>query len=98
MTQIQFTATKAEIETIHHIAQRAHNYSLSDKFVNTMMDIEACHCNGTPLELERLLSARLVDFFHDVDGIRNHINRETGKLENCFMPRFAVKQGKEVAA
>lgn len=26
---------------------------------------------------------------HDMRGILRHINRETGKLENFFLPRFA---------
>jgi len=26
---------------------------------------------------------------HDVSGIARHLNRETGRLEGCFLPRFS---------
>jgi hypothetical protein len=56
------------------------------------MDIEACHCNGNPLDLAALLAAPTTDFMHDVFGIMANINRETGTLENCFSPRYSKKQ------
>jgi hypothetical protein len=28
------------------------------------------------------------DFTHDILGIQKHLNRETGELEDCFIPRF----------
>lgn len=52
------------------------------------MDITACHCNGTPLDLPKLLAAPEPHFGHDVLGIRRFIDRSTGKLpENKFSPR-----------
>jgi hypothetical protein len=53
------------------------------------MDITACHLNGCPLRLGELLGADDANFAHDVFGIRRHLNRETGKLEDCFCPRYA---------
>lgn len=53
------------------------------------MDLTACHANGCPLKLRELLAAEPYEFAHDVGGIHRHINRETGQLENCFLPRFA---------
>ena len=29
------------------------------------------------------------NLMHDVTGINAHINRYSGKLERCFLPRFA---------
>lgn len=55
------------------------------------MDLTACHCVGCPLDLEGLLTATPSDLVHDVAGIMANINRETGELENCFMPRYARK-------
>lgn len=55
----------------------------------TMMDIIATHANGCPLRLEELLTAERFDFSHDVFGIRRHIDRQTGKLQDCFLPRYA---------
>lgn len=57
------------------------------------MDLIACHCNDYPLDLERLLfKFDDFDFLHDVVGIMNHINRDTAKLENLFIPRCALYQ------
>ncbi|HDR9163665.1 TPA: hypothetical protein QDB28_004069 [Burkholderia vietnamiensis] len=56
------------------------------------MDLTACHANGCPMEWERLNAADDFTLAHDVGGIQRHINRRTGKLENCFLPRCAVKE------
>lgn len=56
------------------------------------MDVHAAHCNGCPLDLQALLDAPDSDFGHDVFGISRHIDRSTGKLLNCFVPRYAAKQ------
>lgn len=61
--------------------------------INWLMDLEAVHCNGCPLDFERLLSFPDADFGHDVFGIRRHLNRSTGKLEDYFLPRCAKKCG-----
>jgi hypothetical protein len=53
------------------------------------MDITAAHLNGNPLRLEALLAADDFNFVHDVFGIRRHLDRKTGKLGDCFLPRFS---------
>ena len=53
------------------------------------MDIEVCHCNGCQLDLAGLFAANDSDFRHDITGIRAHLNRQNGQLEDCFTPRFA---------
>jgi hypothetical protein len=46
--------------------------------------------NGNaPLDWSALLSYPDFDFFHDVAGIHRHMNRDTGELMNCFVPRCA---------
>lgn len=57
--------------------------------LHVAMDLIATHVNGTPLDLQRLLDAPDFDFFHDIGGIRRHLNRETGKLGDHFLPRTA---------
>lgn len=57
--------------------------------LNLQMDITACHCNGCPLDLDKLLAANDTTFLHDIAGITVAINRSTGQLENCFVPRCA---------
>jgi len=53
------------------------------------MDIIATHVSGCRLKLKKLLGAESSDFLHDVVGIINHLDRESGKLTNCFLPRYA---------
>lgn len=85
--------TKDEVRTITKIAQRAVAMAASAEFdypfMDADMDVTACHVNGCPLKLNELLAADEFNFAHDVFGIRRHINRETGKLEDCFLPRYA---------
>lgn len=94
---VKFTATKREIEVIMAIATRACAMAaechVQYPYQDAMMDIEACHCNGQPLKLFDLAAADAANFSHDVFGIRRHINRETGQLEDCFRPRYAQAEG-----
>ncbi len=60
--------------------------------MDIIMDVDACHSNGCPLQLQALLDAEDHDFAHDIFGIRQHINRRTGQLMNCFLPRYAACQ------
>ena len=85
-----FTTTKEEYETISKIVNRSTNYIIADR-LSLMMDIECAH-NQYPLDLNGLLNANESDFFHDIIGIRNNINRKNGKIENCFVPRYALNQ------
>ena len=57
------------------------------------MDLTACHLNGCPLDLPKLMNARDSDFGHDVLGIRRYINRTTGQLEEQFVLRCALPEG-----
>ena len=90
---LNWNCTKEDTLIIAEIAQRAHleargagiDYSVRD----CLLDINAAHCNGCPLDLVGLLASADSDFNHDVFGIRRHINRETGKLEDGFTPRYA---------
>ena len=85
--------TKEEARIISRIAQRAvamaASAGIAYSFMDADMDLTACHCNGNPLRLEELLHADEFNFSHDVFGIRRHLNRETGKLEDCFSPRYS---------
>jgi hypothetical protein len=57
-----------------------------------VMDIIACHVSGCPLDLDRLHGAAESDLLHDVCGIARHLDRQTGKLTDCFVPRYAESQ------
>ena len=87
-------SSAAEHSLIDQIAVRAMEVARQadvplDRMTITM-DVTACHLNSYPLRLADLLTAKAGDFSHDVFGIHRHINRETGELENCFVPRYAA--------
>jgi hypothetical protein len=92
--QVNFKASKEEYELIAKIARRANMiYLLNGVLVDTvhiMMNLTAAHLNGCPLKLKDMLAADDLNLMHDIGGIDQHINRDTGKLENQFVPRFAV--------
>ncbi len=87
---IKWGATKDEHNTIMQIVKRAYDHSPTFASMGMSMDIEATHCNGCKLKLDELADAPISDLIHDVMGIEKNLNRETGKLENCFFPRYAV--------
>jgi len=86
---INFKATKEDIQTIHKIVSRGFCKQIYADRTSMSMDIAATHLNGCPLKLKELLAADDFNFFHDIYGIYNHLDRKTGKLKNCFLPRFA---------
>lgn len=89
-------ATRFEQELVHKCADRAvamaADAGVSYDKLTASMDIAACHLNGCELDLNKLLAAPDADFGHDVFGIRRHINRRTGQLGDCFLPRCAMPQ------
>lgn len=96
MKQIKWTATKDEVLIMSRLATRAKTMAdrlgIDYPIQDVMMDIEATHCNGCPLALERWLASDDGNFGHDVFGIRTHLDRSTGELKDCFLPRFAARQ------
>lgn len=86
-----FTATVPEIRVIEQIVDRVATIKKID-YMQAMLALEAAHCNGCPLRLEAMLSARDVDLIHDVVGIMNNIDTFDGVLRGEFVPRFAVHQ------
>jgi hypothetical protein len=91
---LKWTKDKKEMELESEIAKRAVIMAMKlDVQYNQMtaiMDIDACHNNDCPLKLAELLNADDTNFAHDVFGIRANIDRATGKLQNCFVPRYAI--------
>lgn len=53
------------------------------------MDLTAVHLNDSPLDLAAFANGDDSDFTHDIVGIVRHLDRTTGKLGDCFSPRFA---------
>ena len=86
-----FEVSKEDGASIEAILKRAKK-AFHDKEVDWLgmhMDITVCHTTACPLDLEAFSKSVDQDFFHDLSGISRHLNRDTGKLGNCFQPRFA---------
>lgn len=85
---------KRTLELVGRVARRAvklaEQHDIKYNNLKARMDIEACHCNGCPLDLQGLLDTDDGNFGHDVFGIRANIDRTTGQLLNCFLPRYAA--------
>jgi hypothetical protein len=80
--------TKTDIKNIKKVITRVRALEYGqDNIKNIDMDISACHISENPLDFDKLLSFDDFSFVHDVYGIQKNIDRETGKLMNCFCPR-----------
>lgn len=90
---LNWNVSKADHDWIVKIVDRASRLAAANNMPfpqrDIIMDITACHANGTPLKLQELYTADDFNFAHDVFGITKHINRSTGQLEDCFLPRFS---------
>jgi hypothetical protein len=90
---VSFEASKTEYRIIGRIVKRAKEIAESQGVRldagQLEMDIVVCHMNGCRLDLERLLAFDDGSFGHDVFGIRKYIDRSTGELTECFLPRCA---------
>ena len=78
-----------EAKIARRAAGMAANAGWNYPILDATMDVDACHNNDCPLKLQELLEADDFNFAHDVFGIRANIDRTTGKLQNCFVPRYA---------
>lgn len=90
--QVRFDVSPEDSALIERITGRAvrlfarHGHEIDG--LSLMMDVTATHANGCPLKLAELADADDSNFAHDIGGIRRHLDRETGHLGGCFLPRF----------
>lgn len=96
---ISFKTTNRDFDLIQKISERAMALGLQGEIrrkprtrMDVHMDIVVCHANGNPLNLEKLLNADDFNFAHDVCGIRDCLDRETGELRNFFSPRCSLPE------
>ena len=80
---------KETIKIIGQIADRAVTINPSYDKTTVMMDLLVIYETGVEMRWDELLNAPLFDFMHDINGINQHLNRDTYKLEDCFWPRYA---------
>lgn len=92
----QFKTSIEDRQLIDKITDRAVAMAKAERVsydkLTANMDVTACHCNGCPLDLPKLLAAPDSDFGHDIFGIRRHINRTSGELGGMFLPRCALPE------
>lgn len=93
---MKWTATRRELNQISKVVDRylawgEKNAAPSQiKKFELVMNLEACHSNGNPLDFDLMLDPerfRDLDVIHDVAGIAANLDKTTGKLLNCFSPR-----------
>lgn len=93
---VKFDATPDEVKLVKQIVARAIKDGKKRGSIilaeNLEMDLIATHANGCPMDFERLVNASDFDFWHDLSGIRAHLDRKTGNLSKHFYPRFSKRR------
>jgi len=84
-----FLASKEDHKLIHAIVTRAEALGLTTNILSSTMDITATH-ELAPLRLKAFLEADDFNFRHDFCGIKNCIDRATGRMRKNFVPRFTA--------
>ena len=83
--------TRNENNAVTAIIKRANaifsNNGIKYPSLDIRMDLACVHATY-PLRLQEMSEASDTDLMHDMGGIYRCLNRETGKLEHCFIPRF----------
>lgn len=91
--RVKFTRKEDLTDKIHQCANRAvtlyAKYGRKIDKLDTQMNLSATNANGCKLDFDKLLAADDFNFMHDITGINRHLDRETGKLGGCFLPRCA---------
>ena len=82
------TMTNKDSKLIHDIVSRAEKLTLISKPLTVDVNIAIAHCKN-PLRLRDWLLTDDGNFMHDIMGICKNINRKTGEMKNCFLPRFS---------
>lgn len=84
---IDSIAARAELEW-RRLGVAAHRTLLR---IELAFAIAQLHSNGTRLRLAELRDAEDFHFWDDIAGIIANYDRRTGKLQNNFLPRYAVQ-------
>ena len=99
MSQIKLEPTHEDQALIEKIVMRAfRHFSKGERrqvelAMNELhRDLVMVHCNSCSLDLQRLLDAGEFDFIHDINGIEHYLDRETGELTECFLPRHHARK------
>src|SRR5690606_9309913 len=88
-TRVSFKLDRTDLPAVQAIVDRAMTAGLYESASDASMDVIATHLNGNPLRLAELAVTSRFDFVHDVAGIRDCIDRRTGKMTRGFRPRYS---------
>lgn len=80
---------KINTDLVIKVANRANKIFGVDR-LTIIMDITYCIEGGCNLDLKALSDADEFNFRHDIVGIHNNLDRNTKKLNDCFLPRYAT--------
>lgn len=87
--------SRLEMKLIDECAKRASGLyaevGCNDNALTITMDLAGAHID-CPIDLAALRDCDQSTFGHDMLGIRRHFNRRTFRLEDCFVPRAALRQ------
>jgi hypothetical protein len=93
---LNFHLTQDDMPLVLAIARSASNLARSAGQeippMEFLMDLATTHNHACPLDFAAMAKGNPADVAHDVFGIRRHLDRETGLLTDCFLPRFAARQ------
>jgi hypothetical protein len=84
---------KIPTDLLVRVAERAESlyedFGILENRTTIVMDLMNADTSLAPegLNFENLATCDHETFGHDMLGIRQHMNRETGQLEGCFLPR-----------
>ena len=87
--EVSFAISTEDALTVRKIVDRACRMNLCRDRLSSQMDLTATHANGCPMDFARMLAADDFNFAHDFCGIYRHLDRDTGKLMDFFLPRFS---------
>ena len=87
MKSVNFNTTKEEDKLIKLSVDRANKLFPEDidDCLSLQMDLSATHCNGTPLDFNKLLAFNNSNSAHDIFGIMSHIDRNDGQIKHGFL-------------
>lgn len=96
MAAPQYSATEEEKDIMSQIVDRVLPIAeqLGAVYYKELLiaDMDLCHTNAYRIDLDRMLQGNIGDVGHDVFGINKYLDRSTGELTHCFVPRFAVEK------
>lgn len=97
--EVSFEVSREDAALIQRIVERGRRMIRDDPEVSEVwgergavdwtLDVTATHANGCTLDLQKFLDFDDFNFAHDFFGIANCIDRRTGKMTRCFLPRCA---------